>query len=396
MGDGAKIDKQAASNALASWDESATHLDGTFKSQAKSTEAALNGGNWIGNDDAGAAFKKQFDVTAINNFLKPTTFKPKAKQQDPGGGAITGGVVYLGTSAKNAIENSLGADEQQKQQMDRAKKKAAAATSNGSSPASTSAGTSPTAGTQHASALSAGVANASGTIASAQAEQATASGTIPFNGPLQWGVEGSDGKWHALQANTNLNSKEFQGPLHWGIESPDGKWHPLPAHADPKEFQGPMQWGIESPDGKWHALPPNADLSSTQFQGPLQWGVQGADGKWHALPDDHGTLHVDSMPAMFTSEVVGQNGHLTGGPTTGQWHGEAAETAQLNNAHPTDPATTHAAVTSASTAPAQPTLGSEQGFEAARHGAAVTSGQAAPAQPTPIEHHEDVDYRPQD
>lgn len=361
MGDGARIDKQAASNALAAWDSAAAEADDQFTTQAVRTDAALDSGSWIGDDDAGNAFKGQFNVSDIQAFLSATG--PKS------GSTVTQGVVKLGTDARTAIENSLASDEQQRQQMDAARKKGDS-NNTGSSGSSGSSGASPTAASSAAASPStgasptSGAANQASAAAAADAAKNTTVNPDLFKGQLQWGVEGADGKWHALPAHADLKAKEYQGPLQWGIEGSDGKWYPLPANEHPTSLddRGPLA----------HLLPASNEPTATDDRGPLM----------HIVP---------TVP----SEVVGHHGQPTVDPQSGQqWHGEAAQTAEMVNGD--QPTTTHhqgthAAVTSAETAPGQPTSGLNASSDALQQGvqhAAVSSAETAPGAPTPIQ-----DYR---
>lgn len=380
-GDGVSINKQAASNALSDWDHGADHADGQFKAQAKATSGALDKGNWIGDDDAGKAFRSQFDVSTIDEFLTG------GKQY---GGNITDGIKKLGQKARDNVERSLRSDEQQRQEMDKANRKASAR-DNGSSPSSSGPSSAKPSSAAPTSAGSSATANhASGSDAAAKAKNAVSPAkTHPelFKGPLQWGIEGSDGKWHPLPAHADLKAKEYQGPLQWGVEGSDGKWYPLPANEHPTSIddRGPLM----------HLMPASNEPTATDDRGPL--------------------MHI--MPATFTSEVVGQHGHLTTNPVAGQqWHGEAAQSAEMVNAYQPDPSAIqqggvgHAAVTSGRAAPAAPTpvdthregtapvttsheTSAPQVYasggtlqEGGQH-AAVTSGETAPAQPIPVEHH---------
>jgi hypothetical protein len=184
-----------------------------------------------------------------------------------------------------------------------------------------------------------------------------------FKGPLQWGVEGADGKWHALPAHADLNSKDYQEHLQWGVEGSDGKWYPLPANERPTSIddRGPLA----------HLMPASTEPTATDDRGPLM----------HIVP---------TVP----SEVVGHHGQSTVDPQSAhQWQGEAAQTAEMVNGYqPTTAAAHHqgtqAAVTSAETAPGRPTPELNASNDAVQQGvqhAAVTSAETAPGLPTPVQ-----------
>lgn len=359
-GDGVSINKQAASNALSDWDHGADSADSQFKAQAGATSSALDNGSWIGDDDAGKAFRAQFDVPTIHGFLTG------GKQY---GGIVTAGIRKLGRDARTNVERSLASDEQQRQEMDKAKRTSSA--TDGSSGKSSS-GPSSAAPTSASGSPTAAANQASGTDAAAKAHNAVSPAkTHPglFKGPLQWGIEGSDGKWHPLPAHADLKAKEYQGPLQWGIEGSDGKWYPLPANEHPTS--------INDRGALMHLMPASNEPTATNDRGPLM----------HIVP-------------MVPSEVVGHHGHSAVDPQTGQqWQGEAAQTSAIVNGYqPTNPSTGHAAVTSAETAPGFPTSNgghpapevnaSNDTVQQGVQQAAVTSAQAAPAMPTPVGTHE--------
>jgi hypothetical protein len=360
MGDGAKIDKQAASNALAAWHTAATDANDQFAKQSVLTNAALDSGSWIGDDDAGSAFKGQFNVSDIQAFLTTGT-----KQS---GQTVTAGVVKLGDDARTAIENSLTSDEQQRQQMDAARKQS---DSNNNTSSSGSSGPSSSA-------------------ASSSAAASPSTGADPTSATTK---QSPDSTATDQTKNTAVNPDLFKGSLQWGVEGADGKWHALPAHADlnAKEYQGNLQWGVEGSDGKWYPLPANERPTALDDRGPLA-DLQPAS-EYPTATDDRGPLmHIVSTAP---SEVVGHHGQLTVDP---QWRGRAADTIDMSHQRTNDATTHHQgtnpAVTSAEAAPGQPATGLDASSDTLQQGvqhAAVSSAETAPGAPTPIQDYRDTE-----
>jgi hypothetical protein len=124
-GDGATIHSQDAANALGSYDGAAELLKANYQARAAAVLKAYGDGSWIGDGDAAEAFRKNFKPADVMKFLDHTAkYDPKAKEQSQTGGAIVGGVANLGTTARQAIEQSLGADQQQADEMKKAQRKA--------------------------------------------------------------------------------------------------------------------------------------------------------------------------------------------------------------------------------------------------------------------------------
>lgn len=183
-GDGATIHSQDAANALGSYDSAAESLKANYRTKAQAVLTAFANGSWIGDGDAADAFRKNFKPDEVTKFLDPTaTFDPKATEQSQTGGAIVGGVANLGATARQAIEQSLGADQQQADEMKKAQRKASVGAHDSGSSGST--GTS----TGAPSSQSGNGSQGTGSGSTAQRTQAVQDAVL-----LQSGTAGATGK----------------------------------------------------------------------------------------------------------------------------------------------------------------------------------------------------------
>ena len=118
--DGVNLDPQGASNALAAWDTASGSLQQQYRAQAAKVLAALGNTGWIGEgDDASATFRESFKPDELSTFF---ALNGSGNAKSPNAADIVQGVVDLGTNTRTAINNSLGSDQQQKQEMDKPRK----------------------------------------------------------------------------------------------------------------------------------------------------------------------------------------------------------------------------------------------------------------------------------
>lgn len=119
MGDDAdkvRVDAHAAANALAAWDLTAGDLHSGYKAKVQQVLAKYDNLDFFGDDHPGHVAREGFGK---EQFEK--TFSHGEDDENSGAGYVKS-TVDLGTNTRLAINMSLGSDDQQGAEIEKAKK----------------------------------------------------------------------------------------------------------------------------------------------------------------------------------------------------------------------------------------------------------------------------------
>jgi hypothetical protein len=124
MSDYVRVQKQAVSNALGTWEREAQQAAADFKAKVQAALTAFNNAEWAGCDSAGQEFKKAVEVQKVVEALDRPRYQggPNAPLN---GQASLEACIALGVRTRNATGRSVESDAMQGDEMKKAQAKIA-------------------------------------------------------------------------------------------------------------------------------------------------------------------------------------------------------------------------------------------------------------------------------